>query len=92
MPIFGDTIETPQDLFVHKLGAALKMEATILEMLPQLEERARDPQLQQALKHHYQGHRGTFGTSSASSRRSAGSPTSRPAPRSRRSRRRARRI
>ena len=54
MPIFGDTVETPRDLYIHKLGAALKMETTILEMLPQLEERAHDPQLQQALKHHYQ--------------------------------------
>jgi ferritin-like metal-binding protein YciE len=53
MPIFGGTIETPQELYVHKLGAALKMERTILEMLPDLEEHAHDEQLQQALRHHY---------------------------------------
>jgi ferritin-like metal-binding protein YciE len=55
----GDTIETPRDLFLFKLGAALKMENTILEMLPQLGEHAQDPQLQQALQHHFeetQGH------------------------------------
>jgi ferritin-like metal-binding protein YciE len=54
MPIFGGTIETPRELYLHKLGAALKMENTILEMLPQLQEQARDDQLQQALQHHYE--------------------------------------
>ena len=52
MPIFGGTIETPRELYLHKVGAALKMENTILEMLPQLQEQARDDQLRQALKHH----------------------------------------
>jgi ferritin-like metal-binding protein YciE len=59
MPLLGGTIETPRELYLHKLGAALKMENTILEMLPQLEEHAQDPQLQQALRHHFeetQGH------------------------------------
>src|SRR5215204_4754395 len=54
MPIFGGTIESPQELYIHKLGAALKMEKTILEMLPDLEEHAHDGQLQQALRHHYE--------------------------------------
>jgi ferritin-like metal-binding protein YciE len=54
MPIFGGTIETPRELYLHKLGAALKMENTILELLPQLQEQARDDQLQQALQHHYE--------------------------------------
>jgi ferritin-like metal-binding protein YciE len=59
MPLLGGTIESPRELYLHKLGAALKMENTILTMLPQLEEHARDPQLQQALRHHFeetQGH------------------------------------
>jgi len=59
MPLFGGTIETPRELYLHKLGAALKMENTIIEMLPQLEEHAKDPQLKQSLQHHLeetQGH------------------------------------
>src|SRR3954467_2237179 len=59
MALLGGTIETPRELYLHKLGAALKMENTILEMLPQLGEHAQDPQLQQALRHHFedtQGH------------------------------------
>ena len=59
MAVFGPNLETPRELYIHKLGAALKMENTILEMLPQLEEHAQDPQLQQSLRHHLeetQGH------------------------------------
>ena len=54
MALLGRTIETPQELYTYKLGAALKMENTILEMLPQLAEQANDPQLNQALQHHEQ--------------------------------------
>ena len=54
MPILGDTVESPRELYVHKLGAALKMEKTILEMLPELEEHAHDAHLQQALRQHYE--------------------------------------
>jgi ferritin-like metal-binding protein YciE len=54
MPIFGGNIETPQELYAFKLGAALKMEKTILEMLPDLEEHAHDEHLQQALQQHYE--------------------------------------
>jgi ferritin-like metal-binding protein YciE len=54
MPILGGKIETPRELYLHKLGAALKMENTILEMLPQLEEHAQNSQLQQALRQHRQ--------------------------------------
>jgi ferritin-like metal-binding protein YciE len=54
MALLGGKIETPQELYVHKLGAALKMENTILDMLPQLEEHANNSQLQQALAHHRQ--------------------------------------
>lgn len=45
-------IETPQDLFAHKLGATLKMENTVLEMLGELEERARDDRLKEQFRHH----------------------------------------
>ena len=59
MALFGETIETPRELYLFKLGAALKMENTILEMLPQLEEHAQDTQLKQSLRQHFeetQGH------------------------------------
>jgi ferritin-like metal-binding protein YciE len=52
MALFGGTIESPRELYIHKLGAALKMEKTILDMLPQLEEHANDSQLKQALRQH----------------------------------------
>jgi ferritin-like metal-binding protein YciE len=48
------SIETPQELFVHKLGAALTMEETILDILKNLQEEASDPQLQRNLKQHRQ--------------------------------------
>jgi ferritin-like metal-binding protein YciE len=59
MALFGETIETPRELYLFKLGAALKMENTILTMLPQLEEHAQDDQLKQSLRQHFeetQGH------------------------------------
>jgi ferritin-like metal-binding protein YciE len=54
MALLGGKIDTPRDLYVHKVGAALKMENTILEMLPELEEHANDSQLKQALRHHFE--------------------------------------
>jgi ferritin-like metal-binding protein YciE len=54
MALLGSTIETPQDLYVHKLGAALKMENTILDMLPELEGQANDTQLKQSLRQHFE--------------------------------------
>jgi ferritin-like metal-binding protein YciE len=54
MALIGGKIETPQELYVHKLGAALKMENTILDMLPQLEEHVNDTQLKQSLQQHYE--------------------------------------
>jgi ferritin-like metal-binding protein YciE len=54
MALLGGKIESPRELYIHKLGAALKMENTILEMLPQLEEHANNAQLEQALAHHRQ--------------------------------------
>ena len=52
MALFGENIETRRDLFVYKLGAALTMEKTILDMLPQLEEHAQHEQLRAGLEHH----------------------------------------
>jgi ferritin-like metal-binding protein YciE len=53
MALLGEKIESPRELYVHKLGAALKMEKTILEdMLPQLEEAANDRELKQNLSQH----------------------------------------
>src|SRR5689334_14649773 len=47
------SIETPRELFVHKLGAALTMEETILGMLENLQEEASDPTLQRNLQQHH---------------------------------------
>ena len=47
------SIETPRELFVHKLGAALTMEETILEMLENLQEEASDSKLQRDLQQHH---------------------------------------
>ena len=47
------SIETPRELFVHKLGAALKMENTILEMLEELQEEAQDTELRRNLASHH---------------------------------------
>ena len=54
MALLGGTIETPQELYTHKLGAALTMEKKILDMLPQLEEQASDSQLKQSLRQHHE--------------------------------------
>ena len=47
------SVETPTELFVHKLGAALTMEETILEMLEKLEQEASDSKLKQDLRQHH---------------------------------------
>jgi ferritin-like metal-binding protein YciE len=47
------SIETPHELFVHKVGAALTMEETILQMLENLQEEASDPKLQRDLQQHH---------------------------------------
>ena len=52
MGLLGETIETRRDLFVYKLGAALTMEKTVLDMLPELEEHATHDQMKVALSHH----------------------------------------
>jgi ferritin-like metal-binding protein YciE len=47
------TVETPTELFVHELGAALIMEETILRMLENLQEKAFDGKLRQQLQQHH---------------------------------------
>jgi ferritin-like metal-binding protein YciE len=59
MALLGETIESPQELFFYKLGAALTMEETILEMLEELQEKAHDATLRRNLQQHHketQGH------------------------------------
>jgi ferritin-like metal-binding protein YciE len=48
------SVETPTELFVHELGAALTMEETILDMLEELQEKASGTKLKQDLRHHRQ--------------------------------------
>ena len=45
-------ISDPQQLFTHKLGAALTMERTVLQMLQELERNATDDELKQQFAHH----------------------------------------
>jgi ferritin-like metal-binding protein YciE len=46
------SIHDPKELFAHKLGAALTMEQTVLEMLGKLTEEANAGELKQQLRHH----------------------------------------
>jgi ferritin-like metal-binding protein YciE len=48
------SVETPTELFVHKLGAALTMEETILGMLEELQDEASDTKLKKDLRQHHQ--------------------------------------
>jgi ferritin-like metal-binding protein YciE len=45
-------LTSPTELFTHKLGAALTMEQTVLEMLQKLEQTAKDPELKEQFAHH----------------------------------------
>jgi ferritin-like metal-binding protein YciE len=47
-----EKIETPRELFTYKLGAALKMEQTVLEMLGDLQEQSQHTELKQQFRHH----------------------------------------
>lgn len=47
-----EKLNTPKELFHYKLGAALKMENTVLEMLGNLEEKAQQEKLRQQFRHH----------------------------------------
>ena len=53
MGLLGDTIETQHELFVHKLGAALTMEETILGMLDKLQAEAQSTTLRRQLQQHH---------------------------------------
>lgn len=46
-------IGDPKQLFVHKLGAALTMEETVLSMLEELEQQANEAELKEQLSHHH---------------------------------------
>ena len=45
-------IGDPKQLFIHKLGAALTMEETVLSMLEELEQKANEADLKEQLSHH----------------------------------------
>jgi ferritin-like metal-binding protein YciE len=45
-------ISDPQQFFVHKLGATLTMEQTVVKMLRELSGKANDTELKQQLSHH----------------------------------------
>jgi ferritin-like metal-binding protein YciE len=45
-------ISSPNELFTHKLGAALTMEQTVLQMLQKLEQTAKNPELKEQFSHH----------------------------------------
>ena len=45
-------LTTPQELFLHDLGACLTMEETVDGMLETLVDEARDQELKQTLRHH----------------------------------------
>src|SRR3954454_3587114 len=45
-------LTSPQELFVHSLGACLTMENTVDEMLGKLTDQANDSELKQQLRHH----------------------------------------
>ena len=47
-----EKLETPNDVFTYKLGAALTMEQTVLEMLGKLEEEAQRADLKALFHHH----------------------------------------
>ena len=46
-------IESPRELFAHKIGAALTMEKKILDMLEELQEEANDTELRRNLAQHH---------------------------------------
>jgi ferritin-like metal-binding protein YciE len=47
-----ESIESPRELFMYQLGAALTMERTVLDMLGQLETAAQRTELKEQLRHH----------------------------------------
>jgi len=53
MALLDAKIESPEELFVYQLGAALTMEETILEMLEKLQQEVNDPSLRRQLQQHH---------------------------------------
>ena len=53
MALLDAKIESPEELFIYKLGAALTMEETILELLEKLQQEAHDPSLRRQLQQHH---------------------------------------
>jgi ferritin-like metal-binding protein YciE len=49
-----ERLHTPEEAYNFKLGAALKMERTVLEMLEKLQDEAQSEQLVQQFRHHHQ--------------------------------------
>lgn len=49
-----ERLNTPEGVFTYKLGAALTMENTVLEMLGDLEEKSQRKELKQQFRHHAQ--------------------------------------
>jgi ferritin-like metal-binding protein YciE len=49
-----ERLNTPQEAYNFKLGAALKMEHTVLEMLEDLQDKAEDEKLKEQFRHHHQ--------------------------------------
>jgi ferritin-like metal-binding protein YciE len=47
-----DKVDTPTELFTHKLGAALTMEEKVLDMLGENEEHAQHDELKALFRHH----------------------------------------
>ena len=47
-----EKLNTPEDVFHFKLGAALTMESNVLEMLGELESEAKHDELKQQFRHH----------------------------------------
>jgi ferritin-like metal-binding protein YciE len=47
-----ERLNTPEEAYNYKLGAALKMEQTVLEMLDENAEHAQDDELKQLFRHH----------------------------------------
>jgi ferritin-like metal-binding protein YciE len=45
-------LTSTNELFTHKLGAALTMEQTVLKMLQKLEQTAKEPELKEQFSHH----------------------------------------
>ena len=54
MALLDAKIQSPEELFAHKLGAALTMENTILEMLEKLQQEVQDSQLERDLRQHHE--------------------------------------